>query len=78
MENSADGAGRYGCVVLQRLTELRSAGFAAYQQARQLLAASPSDQAGHEDVLKVFEIALQSVLVNQRKWEAHVAEHHLG
>ena len=78
MENSADGAGRYGCVVLQQLTESRAAGLAAYQEARQLLAASPSDQVGHEDVLKVFEIALQSVLVNQRRWEEHVAEHHLG
>ena len=78
MENSADGAGRYGCVVLQRLTELRSDGFAAYQEAHQLLAILPNGQAGHEDALKVFEIALQSLLVKQRKWEEHVAEHHLG
>ena len=78
MENSADGTGRYGCVVLQQLTELRASGFAAYQEARQLLAISPNGQAGHEDASKVFEIALQSFLVNQRKWEEHVAEHHLG
>ena len=78
MENSADGVGRYGCVVLQQLTELRTAGFAAYQRARRLLAILPSDQAGHEDALKGVEIALQSFLVNQRKWEEHVAEHHLG
>lgn len=78
MENSADGIGRYGCVVLQRLTELRAAGLAAYQEARQLLAISPNGQAGHGDALKAFDIALQSFLVNQRKWEEHVAEHHLG
>jgi len=78
MENSADGAGRYGCVVLQQLTELRTAGFAAYQRARRLLAISPNGQAGHEDAVKGLEIALQSFLVNQRKWEEHVAEHHLG
>ena len=78
MENSAERAGRYGCAVLQQLTELRASGFAAYQKARQLLAASPSDQAGHEDALEGLEIALQSFLVNQRKWEEHVAEHHLG
>ena len=78
MANSADAEGRYGCVVLQQLTELRAAGFAAYQNARQLMAILPNGQAGHEDGLKVFEIALQSFLVKQRNWEEHVAEHHLG
>ncbi|HEU5400779.1 MAG TPA: hypothetical protein VFU86_05445 [Terriglobales bacterium] len=51
MANSADGAGRYGCAVLQQLTELRAAGFAAYQKARHLLATSPNGPAGHEDAL---------------------------
>ena len=78
MENSAKGTGRYGCVVLQQLTELRAAGFAAYQEARQHLATSPKDNAGHEDALKVFESALQSFRLNQQRWEEHVAEHHLG
>ena len=78
MANSADAEGRYACVVLQQLTELRAAGLAAYQEALQLLATSPNDQGGHEDARKDLEIVLQSFLVNQRKWEEHVAEHHLG
>lgn len=70
--------GHCGCIVLERLTKVRAEGFAAYLKARHLLASSASGEAGHEEVVKGFESALESFRANQRKWEEHVSEHHLG
>lgn len=70
--------GHCGCIVLERLTKVRAAGFTAYLKARHLLAASASDKAGHAQALLGFKAARRAFRSNQRKWEEHVAEHHLG